>query len=140
MKTSTILAILDAASCAVAIRCTQGMTYCGTSLVKKGNYTQDMQTALQREGIAPSSHQLLDSLYLCTADEDYLIYRATCRRGVCQDNGVNRDDICIGTEELPEEQGLDLDLDQGQEQEQEQDFGMGQDQNAQNAVSSSSIG
>ncbi|OJJ94904.1 hypothetical protein ASPACDRAFT_127831 [Aspergillus aculeatus ATCC 16872] len=133
MKTSTILATLGAASCAVAIRCTQGMTYCGTSLVKKGNYTQDMQTGLQREGIAPSAHQLLDSLYLCTTDEDYLIYRATCRRGACQDNGVNRDDTCIGTEEQPEEQDLD------QEQEQEEYVGMGQDQNAQNARPTTSV-
>ncbi|PYI18678.1 hypothetical protein BO86DRAFT_374820 [Aspergillus japonicus CBS 114.51] len=125
MKTSTILAILGAASCAVAIRCTQGMTYCGTSLVKKGNYAQDMQTALQREGIAPTSHQLLDSLYLCTADEDYLIYRTTCRRGACQDNGVSRDDTCIGTEEQPQEQNRD--------QNQEQDVGLGQDQGGQNA-------
>ncbi|PYH75811.1 hypothetical protein BO82DRAFT_437144 [Aspergillus uvarum CBS 121591] len=126
MKTSVILAILGAASCAVAIRCSQGMTYCGTSLVKKGNYAQDIQTALQREGIAPTSHQLLDSLYLCTADEDYLIYRTTCRRDACQDNGVSRDDTCIGTVEQPQEQE-DLDLDQNQ------DVGMGQNQGGQNA-------
>ncbi|PYH45977.1 uncharacterized protein BP01DRAFT_356173 [Aspergillus saccharolyticus JOP 1030-1] len=124
MKTSTILAILGAASCAVAIRCTQGLTYCGTSLVKKGNYTRDMQNALQRESISTSSHDLLDSLYLCTIDEDYLIWRQTCRRGACQDNGTNRDDTCIGTAEQSQDE-------RQQEEAQDQDlFGQTQTQNA----------
>ncbi|RAL12408.1 uncharacterized protein BO97DRAFT_424496 [Aspergillus homomorphus CBS 101889] len=122
MRTSTILAILGAASCAVAIRCTQGLTYCGTSLVKKGNYTKDMQNALQREGRVSSSHNMLDSLYLCTADEDFLIWRNTCRRGACQDNGVDRDDVCVGQGEQPEDQ----DMDQEEQEEEDQEQGMEQ--------------
>lgn len=36
MKSSTVLVVLGVASGAVAVRCNQGLTYCGSSLLKKG--------------------------------------------------------------------------------------------------------
>ncbi|THC91549.1 hypothetical protein EYZ11_008989 [Aspergillus tanneri] len=38
-------------------------------------------------------------------DEDYVIWKATCRPGKCQDAGTGRPDYCIGD---PEEQAFDF--------------------------------
>ncbi|KAA8651701.1 uncharacterized protein ATNIH1004_000597 [Aspergillus tanneri] len=101
MKTTTVVSVLAAASSAMAISCVPGQTYCGAVLLRRGNYHEQINEALLREGKPTNSHHVLESLFYCTDDEDYVIWKATCRPGKCQDAGTGRPDYCIGD---PEEQ------------------------------------
>ncbi|KAF9891197.1 hypothetical protein FE257_004761 [Aspergillus nanangensis] len=94
MKISTALAVLGAVSGAAAYRCNEGLTYCGTSLIKKGDYRADIVAALQRAGKPTDSSYILYSRFLCTADEDFLIWIDKCADGGCKDNGSGKDDTC----------------------------------------------
>ncbi|KAL6699580.1 hypothetical protein J3F84DRAFT_344918 [Trichoderma pleuroticola] len=101
MKVTTVLYILAVASSAAAEACHPGLTYCGESLLTKGNYHEQINEALEREGIPTDSHHVLDSLFFCTDDEDYVVFKATCKPDRCQDAGLGNSDYCIGD---PEEQ------------------------------------
>ena len=116
MKFSTVLLTLGAASGAFAYGCTRGLTYCGTSLIKKGeqtsnlrlknvlrgsdkpwtkgNYYTDILASLQRSDKPTSDDYILYSRFLCTADEDFLIWVDKCSDEACVDNGSGNDDTC----------------------------------------------
>ncbi|PKY04111.1 hypothetical protein P168DRAFT_290209 [Aspergillus campestris IBT 28561] len=94
MRFSTVLITLGAVSGAAAARCTEGLTYCGTSICWKGDYHADIVACLSRPGKPQDSSYILYSRFLCTADEDFLIWVDKCRDGRCKDNGRGRDDTC----------------------------------------------
>lgn len=99
MKVTTVLSILAVASSAAAEGCRRGLTYCGTSLLAHGNYHEQINAALKRGEKPTDSHHILDSLFFCTSDEDYVVWKATCKPGQCYDAGLGNSDHCIGDPE-----------------------------------------
>ncbi|RAH53034.1 hypothetical protein BO85DRAFT_523869 [Aspergillus piperis CBS 112811] len=94
MKFSTVLLTLGAASGAFAYGCTEGLIYCGTSLIKKGDYYEDIVASLERSDQPTTSDFILYSRFICTADEDFLVWVDKCADGACKDNGSGHDDTC----------------------------------------------
>ncbi|KAN0087361.1 hypothetical protein V8E54_001049 [Elaphomyces granulatus] len=98
MKLSSVFVVLAISSGAFADNCRQGLTYCGSSLLKKGNYDLDIRLSLQAAGKPTDGHHINDSLFVCLTGDD-LSWTATCRPQDCLDNGAGRDDSCIGDAE-----------------------------------------
>ncbi|QYT05277.1 hypothetical protein H0G86_012171 [Trichoderma simmonsii] len=99
MKVTTVLSILAVASSAAAEGCRRGLTYCGSSLLAHGNYHEQINEALKRGGKPTDSHHILDSLFFCTSDEDYVVWEAICKPRECYDAGPGNSDHCIGEPE-----------------------------------------
>ncbi|KAJ6586075.1 hypothetical protein B0H19DRAFT_925702 [Mycena capillaripes] len=95
MKTVHILmAIASLASLTLADNCTPGLTYCGSSLIKKGNYQAQIDQALFSAGVVEvdSGHS---ALFFCEGGSGGVIsYRKSCAVGKCVDAGKGKDDHC----------------------------------------------
>ena len=117
MKLSSVFVVLAISSGALADNCKQGLTYCGSSLLKKGmhqtqyginlllapnenigNYDLDIRLSLEAARKPTDGHHINDSLFVCLTGDD-LSWAATCRPQDCLDNGTGKDDTCIGDAE-----------------------------------------
>ncbi|KAJ7182436.1 hypothetical protein C8R43DRAFT_1054372 [Mycena crocata] len=93
-QTTGLTAIVFAATLALANNCTPGLTYCGSSLIKKGNYQAQIDQALADAGVreVDSGHS---SLFHCEGGPNGVIsYVASCDVGKCVDAGKGQDDHC----------------------------------------------
>ncbi|KAK2006116.1 hypothetical protein LZ32DRAFT_611533 [Colletotrichum eremochloae] len=79
-----------------ALACTNGMTYCGNTLVNMGwSINEVIRQArnapeMSHDGYRQSLFRCVDKWYWTNADLDFL---AKCDRG-CQDNGSGNPDTC----------------------------------------------
>lgn len=64
------------------------------NIIWKGNYFADIVRSLARAEQPVNNEFILNSRFLCTADEDFLIWVDKCADGECKDNGSGRDDTC----------------------------------------------
>ncbi|KAJ7471624.1 hypothetical protein B0H11DRAFT_2237182 [Mycena galericulata] len=82
------------ATIAHASNCNPGLTYCGSSLISKGNYQGQIDQALFCAGVVEvdSGHS---SLFFCEGgDEGVISYVGQCAVGKCVDGGSGVSDHC----------------------------------------------
>ncbi|KAF7368843.1 hypothetical protein MVEN_00209700 [Mycena venus] len=95
MKANFILAgIASLAVLVLADSCTPGLTYCGHSLILKGDYQGRIVQALSCAGIeeVDSGHS---ALYVCEGGPGGVIYYTkSCAQGTCVDAGSGQNDHC----------------------------------------------
>ncbi|KAJ1325290.1 hypothetical protein MN608_10002 [Microdochium nivale] len=95
MKFSHIAAfVLTAAMGAEADNCTAGLKYCGSSLLKKGDYRGQIQQAFIAAG-RDAFTKPDDWRFDCIGGSEGLIRLiGRCERG-CKDNGTGKSDTCL---------------------------------------------
>ncbi|EFY89042.1 hypothetical protein J3458_015223 [Metarhizium acridum] len=88
------LAMLAIAPLALADNCTGGLSYCGSSLLKKGRYTDQINQALLVAGQPDDYNHVHNSIFYCLGGSSGAIQYTTYCSGSCQDNGQGRSDTC----------------------------------------------
>ncbi|TVY81594.1 hypothetical protein LSUE1_G008166 [Lachnellula suecica] len=93
VQTSIIaIALTSALSSLVAANsCKTGGIYCGTSLLKKGNYITNINTGLAAQSLPETTFNQDNSLWACTHNGQ-ISFTILCPAG-CLPNGSN-DDTC----------------------------------------------
>ncbi|KAH7406361.1 hypothetical protein DE146DRAFT_609054 [Phaeosphaeria sp. MPI-PUGE-AT-0046c] len=79
---------LTAAKC-----CKNGINYCGSGLLNKGNYYGEITTALNNAGLPNDSDHIYDTLFHCGACTDTPVVKY-CGKGACKNGGAGKDDYC----------------------------------------------
>ncbi|KAF2013494.1 hypothetical protein BU24DRAFT_464270 [Aaosphaeria arxii CBS 175.79] len=93
MKTFIIAPILAMlATSVIADNCKQGLKYCGSSLLKKGDYREQIDQALAVAGHA--SWDGTNVLFDCLGGPSGAIKFIKGCEGGCKDNGKNKNDAC----------------------------------------------
>ncbi|GAM89506.1 hypothetical protein ANO11243_075450 [Dothideomycetidae sp. 11243] len=96
MKASIILSVLSAAAVSVNAmpqsNCVQGLTYCGSVLLTRGNYYQDILNSLNGAGQPTDSNHISNSLFYC-ASADGVPFQQFCGTG-CVNGGDGNSDHC----------------------------------------------
>ncbi|EXF77142.1 hypothetical protein CFIO01_01789 [Colletotrichum fioriniae PJ7] len=97
MQFSSVLvsiAVLVAAPLAAADNCNAPLNYCGSSLLKKGRYNDQILQALLVAG-QPTDYNHIDySIFNCLGGEGGAIKFVTFCGGSCKDNGQGKSDTC----------------------------------------------
>ncbi|KAH7069768.1 hypothetical protein BKA63DRAFT_519536 [Paraphoma chrysanthemicola] len=102
----TFVAIVAAASSAAAADCQKGLTYCGSTLIKKDpKYRAQMEAIIKTEvpSDVKSKFKSLDeglnnSTWYCG---NWLEYLGRCGTRGCIDGGANKDDRCGPMPQIP---------------------------------------
>ncbi|KAK2599061.1 hypothetical protein QQS21_005467 [Conoideocrella luteorostrata] len=90
-----LFALAGVSQTVFAANCKEGLQYCGTSLLQRGNYVNDISEALfgsdfESDNEAPSYEKLLFS---CPGPNGEISLTAFCVHG-CENKGQNRNDTC----------------------------------------------
>ncbi|PYH92370.1 hypothetical protein BO71DRAFT_400589 [Aspergillus ellipticus CBS 707.79] len=93
--TAIALAVVATITPFVAAKnCQSGLQYCGSVLLRKGNYYSQIVDALESVGEAADSDHVQHTLFQCTGgsngDIDVIKYCGSA----CQDGGNNHSDSC----------------------------------------------
>ncbi|KAJ4413853.1 hypothetical protein N0V85_003396 [Neurospora sp. IMI 360204] len=77
-----------------ADNCKPSLFYCGTGLLHKGNYYDQIVAALKAKGQPTDDAHIHDSLFYCTGGSNgEITYQAFCGGG-CKDGGSGKSDHC----------------------------------------------
>ncbi|KIM92218.1 hypothetical protein PILCRDRAFT_115522 [Piloderma croceum F 1598] len=91
---ATLMAMVALAGCALADNCTPGLNYCGSSLLKKGNYQAQIDQALADAGVQEVDNGE-SALFACEGGSNGVIkFLQECTVGECVDAGTGRSDYC----------------------------------------------
>ncbi|KAH6847831.1 hypothetical protein B0I37DRAFT_375952 [Chaetomium sp. MPI-CAGE-AT-0009] len=92
-KPITILLALVAAvlPLAEAKACKEGLKYCGSTLLRRGNYMREIDNELKRVGLPTQDPYERNSLFHCGSD-GWIRWQVYC--GNCIDGGDGKDDYC----------------------------------------------
>ncbi|KAK3291107.1 uncharacterized protein B0H64DRAFT_450543 [Chaetomium fimeti] len=92
-KPITILLALAATvlPLAEAKACKEGLKYCGSTLLRRGDYLDEIRNELERVGIPPREGFVWNSLFDCGGN-GWIGWQAYC--GTCIDGGDGKDDYC----------------------------------------------
>ncbi|ORY12637.1 hypothetical protein BCR34DRAFT_600522 [Clohesyomyces aquaticus] len=93
----TLVAILAAASFAVAENCQPGLSYCGYNLLRRGNYRQDMEAELEKRtrNMGYTERYVQQSVFYCKDSAGGIEYSMYCGdNNNCKDGGANKNDAC----------------------------------------------
>ncbi|OHF01559.1 hypothetical protein CORC01_03049 [Colletotrichum orchidophilum] len=97
MQLSTALisvGLLVTAPLIAADNCNAPLDYCGSSLLKKGNYRDQILQALLVSGQSTDYNHINYSLFNCLGGEGGAIKFITFCGGSCKDNGQGKSDKC----------------------------------------------
>ncbi|KAI0192805.1 hypothetical protein F4808DRAFT_442580 [Astrocystis sublimbata] len=94
MQTSfAIITLLSVAGSAIADSCKQGGTYCGQSLLNRGNYHDHIVAVLTADGQPTDDAHITNSQFTCGSNGD-ITFIQFCQNG-CNGVGNNDADTCI---------------------------------------------
>ncbi|KAH7328091.1 hypothetical protein B0I35DRAFT_416535 [Stachybotrys elegans] len=93
MKCFTLIATLLAASLAAADSCNRGGSYCGISLLRKGNYRDHVVETLQAVGQPTDEAHIQNSRFDCLEGGD-IAWRQFCAAG-CGGADSEDPDYCL---------------------------------------------
>ncbi|KAF2660302.1 hypothetical protein K491DRAFT_589482 [Lophiostoma macrostomum CBS 122681] len=98
MKTPTLITLLTAAlalpaSLVLADSCNRGGVYCGSSLLRKGNYRNHIIQVLQQVGQPTDDAHVQDSIFDCL-DGGNIRFRGYCANG-CGGTDSTNPDYCF---------------------------------------------
>ncbi|KAL0933710.1 uncharacterized protein CTRU02_210509 [Colletotrichum truncatum] len=93
-STLVSIALLAVAPLVAADNCTPGLRYCGSTLLKKGKYTDQINQALMVAGQATDYNHIQYSLFDCLGGSSGAIKYITWCGGSCKDNGSGKSDAC----------------------------------------------
>ncbi|EAW14267.1 uncharacterized protein ACLA_073020 [Aspergillus clavatus NRRL 1] len=81
-------------SFAAASNCKANLDYCGSSLLKKGNYYAQIANELKAKGQSTDPSHIQQSLFHCTGGSNGEIEFLRFCSGGCQDAGKGHSDSC----------------------------------------------
>ncbi|RYP46588.1 hypothetical protein DL768_007210 [Monosporascus sp. mg162] len=93
MKLTIITAVFATAGVVVAESCNRGGVYCGSSLLRKGNYRDHIKETLQAAGVSTDERHIQNSKFDCLSDGD-IAYREFCSNG-CGGTDSTDPDYCF---------------------------------------------
>ncbi|KAM0192671.1 hypothetical protein ACHAPI_008028 [Fusarium lateritium] len=93
ITTIVVAALASLAPIAEARNCRQGLTYCGYVLLRRGNYYNQIDAALEDAGVQSNSNNINNSLFYCQGGNNGDIqFKRQCKS--CKDGGDKHDDSC----------------------------------------------
>ncbi|KAF2185330.1 hypothetical protein K469DRAFT_665630 [Zopfia rhizophila CBS 207.26] len=95
MKPTTILTALAlglTTPLALAKNCNGSLHYCGRGLLNKGNYYDQIVTALSEKGQTVDDIHIHESLFYCKSNGD-ITFQSYCAAG-CEGGGAGNSDYC----------------------------------------------
>ncbi|KAF9529575.1 hypothetical protein CPB83DRAFT_852339 [Crepidotus variabilis] len=95
--TSSVLICALMASSVIADNCKKGLYYCGSGLLNKGKYYDQISAALVAAGQPTDNAHVTNSLFFCLVDKNTngnINFTTFCANG-CQDGGEGNSDYCI---------------------------------------------
>ncbi|KAK6224174.1 hypothetical protein LQW54_000323 [Pestalotiopsis sp. IQ-011] len=93
MQTSILAVIFAAASAVVADSCNRGGVYCGSSLLRKGNYREHITDTLKTVGVDTDEAHVQNGLFNCLSGGD-IQYIEYCING-CGGTDSEDPDYCL---------------------------------------------
>ncbi|KAH7025130.1 uncharacterized protein B0I36DRAFT_250870 [Microdochium trichocladiopsis] len=93
MKFTAIITTTILAATVAADSCNRGGVYCGSSLLRKGNYRDHIVETLQAAGQPTSEDHIQNSKFDCIDGGD-IVYREFCSRG-CGGTDSTDPDYCF---------------------------------------------
>ncbi|KAJ6527067.1 hypothetical protein B0H19DRAFT_1084119 [Mycena capillaripes] len=101
MKFTTIFVAvaLTSATHTMADNCQRGLSYCGRTLLHKGNYADQIEAAVCKAHTNPG--HMLDTLFYCIggSNGDIEVIK-DCAPGRCVDAGSDKSDICLASSRI----------------------------------------
>ncbi|KAM0559903.1 hypothetical protein ACHAPJ_003853 [Fusarium lateritium] len=89
-----VAALAVIAPIAEAKNCVKGYTYCGYVLLRRGNYYNQIDSALKNAGQGTDNNHINNSLFYCKGGNNGDInFRKYCG-GSCHDGGDGNNDTC----------------------------------------------
>ncbi|RYP43473.1 hypothetical protein DL770_011651 [Monosporascus sp. CRB-9-2] len=93
MKFTITTAVFATAGVVVADSCNRGGVYCGSSLLRKGNYRDHIKETLQAAGVSTDELHIQNSKFDCLSGGD-IAYREFCSNG-CGGTDSTDPDYCL---------------------------------------------
>ncbi|KAG5459444.1 MAG: hypothetical protein BJ554DRAFT_153 [Olpidium bornovanus] len=93
MKFTTVAVILASVTAVVADSCNRGGVYCGSSLLRKGNYRAHIIETLLAVGVTADEKHIQNSKFDCLSGGD-IVYREYCAAG-CGGTASTDPDYCL---------------------------------------------
>ncbi|KAJ3499013.1 hypothetical protein NLG97_g666 [Lecanicillium saksenae] len=90
----TLAAVAALVTAATANNCTPGFMYCGSSLLKKGAYDNQIRQALRESGQPTDGNHIVNSVFNCQGGPNGDIRYLYICDGHCIDGGDGKDDYC----------------------------------------------